>query len=201
MSASAIQTNFVSTDYSVFRDLLDDKVEAMRAVMRKWIPGLGQIRKGITAPDDEDAGMVVPGIQIQARNVVASMKTTGKTSTFFTVDMVCYQGDNDPEMAIMKGTSVSMNLRKLFSNNALNDISAGDTGFGVSPYGTDAYGDPYPAAGTNSFKVYLPYWINSEQKRNEILPLYKFWRDDFRFVSIVLFQLVCETFDIIQPSS
>lgn len=196
MGLTQIQTTLVAPQGGGLKDIIDDQVEAMRAIMRVYIPGLGNFLKGIRPIGDES--IPVPCLMLQARKFDPQFITTAKMHRYTMVQMVYYVGNDNPETAALMCSNVAVILAKLFSNNGLSDIMPGGVGFGVSPYGDDPYGDPYPDANSNSFYQYDPYWLSATVTEAGISPLFKFWGDNGpKYVAIGTFQLKLERVELV----
>lgn len=195
MGAPIISTTLSDADGSVMSDRFDDKIEAIRAILRTYIPGVSNVLKGIRPPGDEE--IPFPCFMVGAGGVRATMRSTAKYDTRWTVDVFWMVGDSNPEAAEQKGTNILMLLRKLFSNNASTITGAG---YGNGPYGQDPYGDPWPSAAANSFRQYLPYWVDSEQTKNDKSPLFKSFGDGPKYTVVGHFSLTLQTWELISQA-
>lgn len=154
MSQVTIQTTLTNADSSPLTNSPDTIVAAAKALVIKYIPGIPQanIFRGIRTLGDEDA-VKIPCLMLQMRNIGPKMPTTGKYNTKSPLDFGFYVGDDNSEAAALKGSSLGAIFVKLFSNNALNDISSNP-----------------PSA---KYKRYEPYWDDSEMSRVEFSPVFK----------------------------
>lgn len=167
--STSIQTTLTVTNE------MDVKLEAIRTLLKAYVPGLQNIMKGILPLGDES--IPLPCIMFQPVSIDSQMITTAKTQIWHRFLFVYYVGGDNAEDVALKATDVAEILKKLFSNNALGDIAG---------------------ANTNRFKNYEPYWIYSEMERIEISPAFKNGRQGGqpRYVAIGTFLLKVQTVKI-----
>lgn len=122
---------------------------ALRDLIRTYIPGFSGCYYGFRSMGDND--LDYPNICIEPVFENPRMITTGKYDIHWTFNLFIFVRDNDPAAITTLITSAVESLTKLFSNNALDDLS---TTF------------------TNKFKSYPPYWIDSEMESVEISRMY-----------------------------
>ena len=122
---------------------------ALRDLIHTYIPGFSGCYYGFRSMGDND--LDYPCICIEPAMEDPKMVTLGKYQIYWTYNLFIFVRDNDPAgITTLIGSAVEA-LVKLFSNNALDDLS------------TDF---------TNKFKSYPPYWIDSEMNSIEISRMY-----------------------------
>lgn len=122
---------------------------ALRDLIHLYIPGFAGCYWGFRSMGDND--LDYPCICVEPAMVDAKMVTLGKFEIWWTFNLFIFVRDNDPEGVTNLLASAVESLIKLFSNNALGDLS---TTF------------------TNKFKAYSPYWIDSEMSSAEYSRMY-----------------------------
>jgi len=140
-------------------DQADSQIEAVRALIKTYIPGMANVQKGILLPGDEL--IKPPIIMLQARKPRPRMYTTAKFHTDRSIEFVFWVGNDNPEPATVLATNFGQIFEKLFSNNALADIGS---------------------TNSNKFKQYQPYWINSEMSGMDYSPAFKFWQEGPKYI-------------------
>jgi len=123
----------------------DVKGTAIRDLIKQYIPGIPGVYYGFRNLGAND--LDYPCIHIDPMNQKAEMLTLGKYHLFLEYGLFFFVRDNDPESIVTLVTSLAESLKKLFSNNALGDLST---------------------TRTNKFKSYTGFWINSEMGLLEI---------------------------------
>jgi hypothetical protein len=123
----------------------DVRGKAIRDLIASYIPGIAGRYYGFRNLGDTDVNF--PAIMVEPYLQDAKMVSLGKFDLRLTYNLFFFVKDNDPEQVVTLATSLAESLIKLFSNNALGDLS---TNF------------------TNQFKAYSGYWLDSEMSTVEI---------------------------------
>jgi hypothetical protein len=118
---------------------------AIRDLIKTYVPGVSGVYYGFRPLGSND--LDYPCIHIEPLMQSPKMVTTGKFHIKWEFGLFFFVRDNDPEQVVTLATSLAESLVKLFSNNALGDLS---TSF------------------SNKFKAYSGYWINSEMLNVEV---------------------------------
>jgi hypothetical protein len=124
----------------------DVKGQAIVALIKQYINGFNTYY-GFRTLGVSTEKVSFPACFVDPSDQSAVMITTGKYHVRLSYDIIFYVMESSPEGVVTLATSGMEALIKLFSNNALGDLGG---------------------AGTNSFKAYSPYWIDSEMKNMRI---------------------------------
>jgi len=134
-----IESNLTVTNY------FDVKGQAIVDLIKTYIPGISGVYYGFRNLGSND--LDYPCLHVEPMNQKQDMLTLGKYHLFLEYGLFFFVRDNDPESIVTLVTSLAESLKKLFSNNALGDLST---------------------TRSNRFKAYSGYWINSEMGLLEI---------------------------------
>lgn len=161
---NTVQTSLDVTNY------FDVKGQAIVALIQQYVPGL-QPYYGFRSMGDND--LSYPHASIEPAMQDARMITLGKFHLKLTFNIFVFVKDNDPANVTSLICHAMESLKKLFSNNALGDLS---TTF------------------TNRFKAYSGYWIDSEMGSIEISRMYvnSVQDDSSRYLRAGLMRLTVE---------
>ena len=184
MANVAVQTNLVTIGAGAgFNDDMDDYVECFRALVGAYVPGLSNFYKGLRPIESEDVAL--PCVMVQPLADDTDMTTTAKTHTFWPFDFYYAVGDDTVEACQVKITNCAMIFRKLFSNNALNDRTAGATNQ-YKTYQATPFGSYTPGANVT--------WTNSSMKGGQIgVPILSGRPDRSKYYAAGYFRLTLET--------
>lgn len=176
-----VSTSLLGTDGNPLPSLIDQQIEAVKSIITQYVDGAGQVIKGIRPPGDES--FPVPCVQVQALDIRPKMYATGKYRTNTKIWIVYYTADDNPEACDQKASDLAIIFRKLFSQNALNDIT------GAASQKFKQYAAP-PANQSG--------WVNSEMTDIKKGPLMKWAIDPGpKYVCVSSFELQILTTEVI----
>ena len=124
---------------------VETKGQQILDLIGQYIPGLVGRYYGYRNIGRSD--ITFPAVFVEPMTIDFKMVTTGKTQLWIEYMIEWYILDNRPEDAVSLCTYAADALKKLFSNNALDDIGSGNT---------------------NKFKNNPSFWIYSEMQNIEI---------------------------------
>jgi hypothetical protein len=140
-----IETTLTNVRYDI-----DTIGQEIYRLIKTYIPGLYGGSYGFRSIGQYDPTFPAVFVEPQAEN--AQMDTTAKYHDFIDYMLYFYVIDNDASNTLTLMTSIGSSITKLFSNNALNDLST-------------AY--------TNKYKSHAGYWVNCEMGKFEISAYFK----------------------------
>lgn len=181
MGSVLVANSLLGTDGNPIVSLVDQQIEAIKALIGTYIAGAGEVFKGVRPPGDES--FPVPCVQLQAQVVRPKMYALGKWLTHTEVMVVYFTADDNADNCDQKASDLAIIFRKLFSQNALNDITG---------------------AATTQFKRYVTTpagqsgWIDSEMTEIQKGPLMKWTIDNAgKYVCVSFFKLKLESTEVI----
>jgi hypothetical protein len=119
--------------------------EALLALIAQYVPGIVGRYYGWRSIGTSDLNY--PCAMVEPKSQVPTMVTTGKYQINLVYSIYIYAVDNTQEPLASLVTSMMETMVKLFSNNALGDMS-------------------------NKFKSYPGYWLDSEMKSITFSPYF-----------------------------
>ena len=145
MSNTTIQTTLVTPGQSSgLVNITDSFMETFKGLIRLYIPGIpySHIYKGLQPIESESVQL--PCVMIQPVEIIPKMSSTAKYEKWYPFDFWFAAGAESVEDCIVKTTDIGEIFTKLFSNNALNDLTG---------------------AATNKFKTNGSDWMDSEMSK------------------------------------
>lgn len=140
----------IATSLNVTNEI-DIRGRAILDLIATYIPGFVGRYYGFRQLGSNETPIAYPAIFVEPAGEDLRMITTGKFHLKITYNIWFFIVDNSPDDTLTLVTSCAEALAKLFSNNALGDLST---------------------AGTNKFKAYsvgsTVYWIDSEMTPIEL---------------------------------
>jgi len=193
MSYVKLQTGLLSPDGGPLLDITDGYATALAEIILEYAPGFGQILKGLRPFSAEDTP--IPCVQIQSVESTKKIATNIKYLNHYIFDMWFGVGDSTIDATHAMVTSGAEIFKKLFSNNALNDVNSASKSNAFKVYNgfLDGYGSGGFGAGGFGGTPEAP-WLDSQMtKVLTSIPFLRGKANGPKYYAVGNFQLTLET--------
>lgn len=153
---------------------IDTLYQQLKGLFETYIPGIGNTYRGVISIGSEE--LKFPCILVQPVDDAVEQINSGKQQDWYTFDIYWYVCDSNWQATVKLSSDVGEILKKLFSNNALNDLGS---------------------ASQRKFQVNPGYWIDSRMSVIRYAPPLIFDRPDRpKYRTLGHFQLKLQTVTI-----
>lgn len=115
----------IQTQLTGASNQIDNLYQQLKTLFETYIPGIPNVYRGVISIGSEE--LKFPCALIQPETDEATQINSGKQQDWYVFDIYWYVADSNWQATIKQSTDIGEILKKLFSNNALNDLSSSST--------------------------------------------------------------------------
>lgn len=161
----------IQTQLTGVSNQIDTLYNQIKLLFEQYLPGVPNTYRGVISIGSEE--LAFPCILVQPVDDAAVQISAGKLQDWYTFDIYWYVADGSWQAVVKQSSDVGEILKKLFSNNALNDLSS---------------------SSSKKFQVNPGYWLDSKMSQIRYAPPLVFDRPNRpKYRTLGHFQLKLQT--------